>query len=257
MGDRMPVSAEIDRVFARAGVPAPAGADVQLDDGGTALWLSGEPATVRTWCLLRAAHPATGWWPLLLAPADERPWEFRPWASRELSRAGARDPATIDVAALLARWWTDSRDARGAPGRPWTGLAPAAPAGDPVAAADRAAADLLAAEPQRRLGLVRAARGADALSAAGWQGAASRSADVGAIAAVLRSWEERFGARVVGAGPDTLWVGVAAPPADRRAAELLAAEHAALCPDSPRSPAVTARAADLLDAAVWQFRWAD
>ncbi|MFE1203676.1 DUF4253 domain-containing protein [Streptomyces sp. NPDC058762] len=42
---------------------------------------------------------------------------------------------------------------------------------------------------------------------------------------VVRDWEHRFGARVVAVGFATLRLSVAAPPADERAALLVAAEH--------------------------------
>jgi hypothetical protein len=52
------------------------------------------------------------------------------------------------------------------------------------------------------------------------------------ITAVLRSWEERFGAVVSVMTPSTLALAVGAPPRDDDQARRLAAEHAALMPDA-------------------------
>ncbi|MGW7340135.1 DUF4253 domain-containing protein [Streptomyces sp. NPDC054808] len=49
--------------------------------------------------------------------------------------------------------------------------------------------------------------------------------DTAKFSTVVRDWEHRFGARVVAVGFATLHLSVAAPPADERAALLVAAEH--------------------------------
>src|SRR5437764_128631 len=77
------------------------------------------------------------------------------------------------------------------------------------------------------IGLTPAEGGADALAAVGWNGPCNH-AGVAQISAVLRSWEDRYSLRVVGAGFDTLEVSVAAPPAGIEEARHLAAEHHAL-----------------------------
>jgi Domain of unknown function (DUF4253) len=51
-----------------------------------------------------------------------------------------------------------------------------------------------------RIGLAAASRPADLLPLIGWDGAASRWEDAVVIAAVLRSWEEQFGARLLRVG---------------------------------------------------------
>ena len=53
-----------------------------------------------------------------------------------------------------------------------------------------------------------------------------------ALCAVLRSWEDRFGLRLVALGSDTLTATVAAPPRTPEEAEAIAAEHFAFCPDN-------------------------
>ena len=54
------------------------------------------------------------------------------------------------------------------------------------------------------------------------------------LCAVLRSWEDRFGIRVVALGFDQLLVSVATPPTTLAEARALAAEHFAFCPDNIR-----------------------
>lgn len=115
----------------------------------------------------------------------------------------------------------------------WPGLAPVARADDPQAA-DAAALACVAHHVELAayyFGLVPATRGADALSASGWDGPCNH-AHTHEISAVIRSWEDRFGARVVVVGFDTLILSVATPPATVEQARHIAAEHHAFCPDN-------------------------
>lgn len=54
--------------------------------------------------------------------------------------------------------------------------------------------------------------------------------DTGELAAVVRSWKDRFGAVVVGFAD--LYVSVASPPATLQEALHVATEHFAFCPDN-------------------------
>ncbi|WP_241197003.1 DUF4253 domain-containing protein [Streptomyces sp. ADI95-17] len=51
------------------------------------------------------------------------------------------------------------------------------------------------------------------------------------LSVVLRSWEHRFGVRLVGFGHGSLYLSVAAQPTDAREARVLAAEHYLACSD--------------------------
>jgi hypothetical protein len=62
--------------------------------------------------------------------------------------------------------------------------------------------------------------------------ASSSPKPIAPLAAVVRSWEDRFGVRVVLLGADTLEVSVAAPPVTTEHALRVAAEHWAFCPDN-------------------------
>jgi hypothetical protein len=100
-------------------------------------------------------------------------------------------------------------------------------------------------------------RGADALTAAGWTGPLNYTNDTGQIAAIMRSWEDRFGARVVGVGFADLYVSVAAPPATLGEALRVAAEHFAFCPDNIwQGPGtLTGYASRLAGTRAWEFWW--
>src|SRR5262249_20594856 len=109
-----------------------------------------------------------------------------------------------------------------------------------------------------RLALVPARRSADIPAAMGWSGPLNYENDVARLCTVLRSWEDRFGIRVVALTFDTLTLSVAAPPATQAAAEAGAAEPFAFCPDNitQTGPApLRAYATDLIGEPVWSFWW--
>ncbi|WP_245782134.1 DUF4253 domain-containing protein [Actinokineospora terrae] len=230
-------------------VPLPPGRVVFPEEGGDrpALWLSDKPAAPGLWAALRQDHARSGLWPLLLDALDDEDEEYRPWGNGEVLPDEMTSPADHDVAALLARWWDEAtahdeddllspaeRQAVTSPyGRQWPGRAPAPSAtADPGRTADDLAHHLLAGHCSLRLGLVAADRGADAPTVAGWTGPTNHIADTGAVSAVLRDWEDRFGARLVSAGFDTLLLSVAAPPTTHADALAVAAEHFAFAPDN-------------------------
>ncbi|MEV0128745.1 DUF4253 domain-containing protein [Dactylosporangium sp. NPDC050688] len=239
-------------------VPLPAGKHIRpdLDDDEPAvLWLSKTAPPPGLWQELRAAHSATGLWPLLLTHLDGD--ASRPWVEGELVPDEMSDPAGHDPAELLASWWATTAAGHGA----WPGLAPGrdGTAAEADAAADREAAALLASRRPWRLGLVAAGRGADAPTVAGWDGPVNHTGDTAHISAVLRSWEDRFGARVVGLGFDELFLSVGAPPATPDQAAAVAAEHFAFCPDNvtglPGDRPLDDYAKSLIDTPAWHFWW--
>jgi len=236
-----------------------------------ALWVSEAAATAQLWADLRRAHRHSGLWPLLLDSlhGDDR----RPWDDGELWPADASHPSDFDPEELLAEWWSQyteiseddnlsaqERIAVTAPyGRQWPGLAAAVPAQrNPGAHADQCAAELLAGNPRLRLGLVATARPSDAITVAGWQGAANYTNDTAELSAVLRSWKKRFGATVIGAGFAELYLSIAAPPTTIDHAVNVAAEHFAFCPDNiwqGHSPTLATYAERLVDTPLWSFWW--
>ena len=100
---------------------------------------------------------------------------------------------------------------------------------------------------------VRVTRPADVPAAIGW---ACAGPDPVGISAVLRSWEERFGALLVGITADELRLVVAAPPSTHHECVALAAEHVALCRDILATDTLRGYARCLRDAHGWRLRWA-
>ncbi|QKG19113.1 hypothetical protein ACTIVE_0749 [Actinomadura verrucosospora] len=93
----------------------------------------------------------------------------------------------------------------------------------------------------------------------GWSGPLNYTNDTGEIASVVRSWEDRFGARVVGAAFSDLYLSVSAPPSTHEEALRIAAEHFAFCPDDiwqNSTPAtLTSYAEGLIGLNAWEFWW--
>ena len=107
------------------------------------------------------------------------------------------------------------------------------------------------------LGVAAVSRPADVPAAVGWVGARTCWDDVGALSAVLRSWEDRFGALLVRLGHSCLEFAVAAPPWERSECVAIAAEHYALCDDTYRgNPGTLRDYANLLRGSTrWSFWW--
>ena len=257
-------------------VPVPPGRTVTAEKGDPdtpVLWLTDAPATGSLWSRLRAAHQGSGLWPVLLDHLDGD--GGRPWDDGELWPEDCTDPAGHDPGGWLAVKWADytstgedddmlsdaERVGVTAPfGQRWPGLADRCRLRvPPDPHADACAEELLRAQPHLRLGLVPADRSADVPAVVGWEGAANFETDAGKLSAVLRSWEDRFGVRVIGLGFAELYVSVAAPPATMDQALRVAAEHFAFCPDNvwqERRPFTLAGyAARLVDSPLWTFWW--
>ncbi|MCW2930595.1 MAG: hypothetical protein JWM19_1557 [Actinomycetia bacterium] len=265
-----------------------------------ALWVTDEPVPDAggLWGRLLRERVDTGLWPLLLltmrprgaalelmeargAPGELRIGQLsrRPWHSGEFGPVPAGPVDALDAAEILARWWgevTGGDDGQSCmvppwqPFRRWPGLAPAGP-GSPAAgdaAADGFAADLAAAPGGTELltgrdsgihiGLVQAADGAAALAACGFM---SRRGQTAEDAAVIRSWQDRFGARLCAVGHDCLALSVASPPVSpehclRVGAEHLAYETREALVDGIDTPlSFEEYAARLSGSSTWWFWW--
>jgi hypothetical protein len=214
------------------------------------LWVSDErlPDAGRHWLRLFGSRAETGLYPLLLDTLEGEP--ERPWHAGEVSPVPVGAIDVLNGNGVLRRFWDEvaSED----DGR-WPGLA--AP-GVGVRDADevaRAVAESLAEGREWLLGLVPAERSADVLALAGWDGACEHCDLTQELSAVLRSWEDRFGVRVVAVGFDTLELSVAAPPVTFEHACQVAAEHLAFCPD--RIESLEEYAKGLVEADRWSFWW--
>jgi hypothetical protein len=231
-------------------------------------YLSNELPPPGLWPSLRQQHPLSGLWPIYVEGTEDEP------ASLLLDRRAGRrvrpDADDVDAEAVLARQWKDvvvlepdvppatvtAWTAYFAPyGATWPGLAagPACPQ-PPGEAADSLAGRLINGR-DTRLGLVRAKRPADIPVLTGWWGGDSLRPEE--VSAVLRSWEDRFGARLVRMGFESLVLSVAAPPTSQATALTLAAEHLAFCGEilTTGFTSLSEHADELVDAAEWFFEW--
>jgi hypothetical protein len=256
------------------------------------LWCADGPAKPGDWEALQPARRTAGLLPVLLDLGDTQGgldnWYLRP---DEVSYPGDHDAEEV-----LEEFWEEYAADELAPdadcpgkeavaeavvenfgeqatydetiapyGPEWPGLAPAI---EPESAVDpdvRAAeiADSLADSgtwlKEPRLALVPARRSADIPAAIGWSGQINYEGDVARLCAVLRSWEDRFGIRVVALTVDQLVLSVAAPPTTQEEAEAIAAEHFAFCPDNiTQGHHDTLRAYArhaVLNQQVWSFWW--
>lgn len=272
------------------GLELPPGSLIDVTAEGPAdeplLWCADEPAKAGDYDALQPARRAAGLLPVLVdLGGDQGPldaWHLLP--------DEASYPGDHDAEEVLEEFWeeyaadelapdtdqpgTDSfaehspdqatYDELIAPyGPEWPGLAPARESAvDPDARAASLADSLTKSgswlkEPH--LALVPARRSADIPAAIGWTGQINYEGDVARLCAVLRSWEDRFGIRVVALTADQLVLSVAAPPTTQEEAEAVAAEHFAFCSDNitqGRHETLRAYAQhDVLNQQVWSFWW--
>jgi hypothetical protein len=270
-------------------VALPAGKLITGNLGADVVWATVDPApeSGRVWAALSELHPRTGLVPIqldglrtdtlhleadraLIGPDGLRPWDNGEFTTPE----DPREADGLDAATLL--------------GDMWRGWVPAARDDDPEFASARApfslefpglappqTMSLAPAERQwaldsvlprmrvahgttltARIGLVAADRPADILAAIGWGGLVNRGESLLPLTAVLRSWEDRFGARLIDVGYAGLRLLVERPPRTLSAAQRIAAEHVVLadeCLEGFRD--IPNLAARLVNAPVWAFWW--
>jgi hypothetical protein len=204
-----------------AGIPLPPGRIVHAGGRLSVAWISTTilPAEhlndlVRH---LAAAFAATGLWPLRAVGLHDGELD-RPWDDGELEGPVGEVP---DALTVLRR--ADDPDAEQGEVPPVTALAPAT--SGPELLAEHLVVDAGA------LLLVPVRRPADVVAALGWWGATNHDRSGADITAVLRSWEDRFGAVLVSMGFDTMVVQVPRRPATPSEVDELLREHYAFCPD--------------------------
>lgn len=250
-----------------------------------ALWVTDDPvpAAGPLWAELLAVHASTGRWPLLLTgltpppgPSEtglyaekQRDDARRPWHAGELAPIPAGRIDGEDPAQILAAQWADVVPGRDyGPGEEetdpvpypsWPGLAGSASGdADPdqtaaaIATAPGGVQRLTGHDEDPYLGLTQAADGAAAITATGWMPPANAAEE---IAAVVRSWQQRFGARLCALGFDSIGLAVAWPPQSAEHAQRLAAEHFAFCPDLRSMTTFSEYAESLVGNQVWNFWW--
>jgi hypothetical protein len=226
------------------------------------------PEAGALWSALTALHGQTGLVPIL-APVGRGD-------QLESSCYEPTDVAQLDLTdamAMLEHLWIDSLPEPWQTGPEWAeewewaeemtdpfttqypGLAPATGPGLPPDVLETALREFSAA----RIALIPAGRPADVLPVLGWcpgnwNCAFPAPSPVG-FAAVLRSWEERFGARLFALTHDEACLLVERPPPDLEAALPVAAEHFVFCDEPAGRQPVRTTAAEIVGAPVWYFWW--
>ncbi|MEU7000668.1 DUF4253 domain-containing protein [Nonomuraea sp. NPDC046570] len=198
-----------------------------------AFWMSDEPVSGAEWAALRAQHHRSGLWPVLLDESAQ-PWSTGQVMPDEVALVDGFTAAGF-MAEVWAEWVAQMPPDSLAEIEPFGALCPGLAEPGELRAGPGEVADWYAGELAARampMGLAAANRSADALAVMGWQGALHHNEWMVPLAAVVRSWEDRFGARVVGMGFNTLDLSVAAPPVGRDHAVHVAAEHWTFCPDN-------------------------
>ncbi len=185
------------------GLRLPPGRLIDTTDDGAwhepLLWHAEQSASSGNWTALGATAGRAGLLPVLVdlggSQGGPSQWELMP---AEMSYPGDHDAEEV-----LAQYWQECA----ADGEEWPGLAaPGTLTADPDARAAQIA-DTLAEQGASwfrspHVALVPARRSADVPAAVGWSGPADHENDTARLCAVLRSWEDRFGIRVVGLGFD-------------------------------------------------------
>ena len=189
----------------------------------------------------------------------------RPWDTGE-QVSEPEDTAAIDrmdAAKVLEGWWwavsedelaedEDLREMLAPFGGRFPGLAPAVEEELDLELMRRA---VMQYTRDARIGLVPAARPADILPRLGWAGACNNRT-ASELAVVLRSWEDRFGARLLEVGFDDIRLLVSRPPQTLEAAQPIAAEHFAFADEAHaglRGVGWIARA--IVNNPFWDFWW--
>jgi hypothetical protein len=246
--------------------------------GEPVAWVTLQPVPDpgRVWAALSAAHQETGLVPILLSGLGGDAQDTRrPWDNGEFDApADVTQLEGMDAAGVLREMWDssayegDDEDwdeeeedeemvAMRAPfSRQFPGLAPA----EGTSLSQDVIQNALASLRPARLGLVPASRPADVLPLIGWSGFAPGTDGTLSLAAVLRSWEDRFGARLLDVGFAEIRLLVERPPRTGEAAQRLAAEQFVFCDECTLAGQVglsdvSSIAARLVNTPLWGFWW--
>lgn len=229
--------------------------------GEPVAWVTTKPVPDAglAWSALSDAHQQTGLVPILLT-GSEKDEDYFFYSPADLA---ALDH--LDVTEVLAERWErrmpadDEVDSdflaamRGPFSSQFPGLAP----GEDTRLSMAQIHEALRSLPAAPIGLVPAARPADVLPTVGWSTTDQFQTPL-PIAAILRSWEARFGARLLTVGPGAqIRLLVERPPRTTEAAQAIAAEHFAFCDECAGQglrdiPKITA---SLVNAPTWTFWW--
>jgi Domain of unknown function (DUF4253) len=213
-------------------------------------------------------------------PAGQRLFTFAPepvvWATNQpvpepgrlWSQLSALLPVTgldqLDPADVLAHGWgsylsEDQDEESAAEIAPFTWQFPGLAAPEHTRLGEAELQRALGSLPPARIGLVPATRPADVLAVLHWV-TTDQYPDPLPLSAVLRSWEDRFGARLLEVGDAAIKLFAERPPHDLEAAWHVAAEHYAFCDECAGHTGLARTtipeiAPALVNSAVWSFWW--
>jgi Domain of unknown function (DUF4253) len=242
------------------------GRQLRTESGVPVAWISDETFGMAglIWTCVSEESAESGLQPFLLAGMTREPG--RPWDTGE--DIGDPENTTaidrMDAARLLEDWWDikvptedefaedeDLREIIAPFGLQFPGLAPAVEEELDPELMRRAVCQYTR---DARIGLVPAARPADILPRLGWRSDLGTTASE--LGAVLRSWEDRFGARLLEVGFAEIRLLVTRPPLTLEVAQRLAAEHFAFADEAHIA---LGRVDDIARAVVnnpfWDFWW--
>jgi hypothetical protein len=242
--------------YQRAGVPLPDLRRARVTVGGLPVWMV-HPLPPRrepfaSWVRLHAAHVQTGLWPFLVGP-DLKEVDRQAISELWYDAATEHDPTAVtrglalDVRAFLA----DQAEELEVPDPATLTVDPAALAG-----AER--------QPQFAftsrdtvIGLIQARHGWEVPGLLSWSGAVNYDLDGAHHVAVLRWWQERYGAELVTLTRDQIELLVARPPRDPATMVQVAVEMLGFCPDLDvlGTGMVAVLANEVVPHRRWSFWW--
>lgn len=197
-------------------------------------WVTTEPVpdSGRAWSALWDAHEQTGLVPVLLTDSEKDENFFFYGGPADLTVPDDLDAAEVLAELLERRMPSDEEEdsdhmaaIRGPGSGQFPGLAP----DEDTRLSMGQLHQVLRSLPAAPIGLVPARRAADVLPTVGWCGTDQFQTPL-AIAAVLRSWEARFGSRLLTVGPGAqIRLLVERAPRTTEAGQAIAAEHLAFC----------------------------
>lgn len=259
--DQLPADGEL-----RLGpVTLPAGQRLFTFAPEPVVWATNQPVPEpgRVWSQLSGLLPVTGLAPILLAGLSGL--TTRPWDEGDLG--GPSDLTGLDhldPADVLAHGWggymsEDQDEESAAEIAPFTWQFPGLAAAEHTRLGEGELQRALGSLPPARIGLVPASRPADVLAVLHWV-TTDQYPDPLPLSAVLRSWEDRFGARLLEVGDATIKLFAERPPHDLEAAWHVAAEHYAFCDECAGHTGLARTtipeiAPALVNSAIWSFWW--
>jgi len=245
-----------------------AGRQLRAGSGVPVAWVSDNAiGSGLVWAGLAEQSAESGLQPFLLCNPDGG--TLRPELTRERFRERVGEPEDteaidgMDAAQVLEGWWDDPtedelaadeelREMLAPLGVRFPGLAPAVEEDLDPELMRRAVVQY---RRYSRIGLVPAGRPADILPRIGWAGACNNRT-ASELAVVLRSWEDRFGARLLEVGSADIRLLVSRPPQTLEAAQQIAAEHFAFADEAHNGPRwISEIARTIVNNPFWDFWW--